>query len=110
VRQIQPYSSTHNTTTTHTQQRGTGMEKVFEDKHITLKLAGFDPTSCEAQFIIDEREDNVGFYYITVVFESGDQTRLDYDGGNSKRDKSPVIKSSHLKDSIANISAIRVRD
>ena len=85
-------------------------KKVFEDEHITLNLVESNPISGESQFTIDEREENVGFYYITVVFESGDQSRLEYDGGNPRRDKYPVIKSNHLKDAIADISAIRVRD
>lgn len=83
----------------------------FADGHIVLRLLGFDPTSPrQCRLAIDEDHPNVGFYYIWVTFASGDETRIDYDGGNPNRDNHPVVTSNHVNDGLKSIRAKRVRD
>ena len=52
----------------------------FADEHIVVRQIGFDPTSGRLALAIDENHEKVGFYYITVTFDSGNSTRIDYDG------------------------------
>ena len=83
---------------------------IFSDQYITLSFLRFDERSGNAFLQVTERTSNVGFYYITVVFQSGDQVRIAYDGGNPNRLKDPVAQSSHRQDFVSEIRAIRVRD
>ncbi len=80
----------------------------FADSHIVVRLLGFDPTSGQCRLAIDENSLNIGFYYIWVTFASGDETRIDYDGGNPNRNNRPIIKSNHVNDSLSGIRAKRV--
>lgn len=82
----------------------------FADSHIVLRLIGFDPSTGVAKLAVDENQNNVGFYYIFVYFGSGDNTRIDYDGGNPRRDNRPTAQSSHKNDTLAKIEVKRIRD
>jgi len=82
----------------------------YADEHIVLRLLGFDPSSRQCRLAIDENHPNVGFYYIWVTFGSGDESRIDYDGGNPNRDTRPRATSNHLNDTLKSIRAKRVRD
>src|SRR6202042_1080580 len=66
-------------------------ETVFSDEHIIVRNVAFDPIDGSLQLSIDENHKNVGFYYINVTFNSGNATRIDYDGGNPRRDKHPIV-------------------
>jgi hypothetical protein len=88
----------------------TDSEKQYEDSHITLRLLDFDPTTGRASLAIDEQDSNVGFYYIWVRFASGNETRIDYDGGNPRRDLNPVVVTAYPNDVIREVTVKRVRD
>jgi hypothetical protein len=85
-------------------------QKVFEDEHILLRLMSFDPSSGLCRLAVDEKHSKVGLYYIFVRFGSGDETRIDYDGGNPMRDTRPIANSSHRNDTVTSVNAKRVRD
>lgn len=82
----------------------------YGDDHITLRFLGFNPSSRQCQLAVDEKHPNVGFYYIWVTFGSGDETRIDYDGGNPNRNTRPIAESNHYNDTLKDIRAKRVRD
>ena len=84
-------------------------QKKYEDSHITLRLLGFDPATGRASLSVDEHDSNQGFYFITVRFASGDETRVNYDGGNPRRNLKPVVQTGHANDAISEIEVIRVR-
>jgi hypothetical protein len=85
---------------------------VYQDRHVTITLLAFSGSAKppEAWLAVEEHDANVGFYYINVRFDSGDATRIDYDGGNPNRLREPSASSSHLPDSLKEISALRIRD
>jgi hypothetical protein len=85
-------------------------QKVFEDEHILLRLMSFDPSSGFCRLAVDEKDLKVGFYFIFVKFGSGDEARIDYDGGNPMRDTRPIAQSSHRNDTVTSVTAKRVRD
>lgn len=85
-------------------------QKTWEDEHITIRFLGFDPTSGQARLAIDEHHPKVGFYFIWFTFNSGDETRIDYDGGNPNRDMRPVVSTTHRNDVPKGLRAKRVRD
>lgn len=66
------------------------MSQVYEDDHITVRNLGFNPTSGEQKLAIDEKHMGVGFYHITVTFDSGNRGRIPYDGASPNRDKEPI--------------------
>ena len=82
----------------------------FADNHIVVRLISFDPSTGAARLAVDENDNNVGFYYISVHFGSGDSTRIDYDGGNPRRDNRPIAQSTHKNDTLKKIEVKRVRD
>jgi hypothetical protein len=84
-------------------------QKVFEDEHILLRLMSFDPSSGTCRLAVDEKHSKVGFYYIFVKFGSGDEFRIDYDGGGL-RDTRPIAKSDHRNDMVTSVEVKRVRD
>ena len=84
---------------------------VFHDEHIIVGDAGFDPADGTLKLEIHEKhEGSVGFYYITVTFDSGNATRIDYDGGNPRRVKNPIVQTWEKNDSVKDVKAVRVRD
>ena len=85
-------------------------QTVFSDNHIVVRMLAFDPTAGRLGLAIDENHKNVGFYYITVTFDSGNSTRIDYDGGNPHRDIRPVVQTGKRNDSVKEIQVVRVRD
>ena len=83
----------------------------FADQHIVVRQISFDPTSGQLALAIDENHEKVGFYYITVTFDSGNSTRIDYDGGNPpRRDTRPIVQTPKRNDTVKEIKVIRVRD
>lgn len=82
----------------------------FSDPHIVLRFLGFDPSAGTARIAIDENHANVGFYYIWVYFGSGNNTRIDYDGGNPSRDNRPIVRTGQANDTVARLEVKRVRD
>ncbi len=85
-------------------------QAVFADKHIVVRNLAFDPTAGRLGLAIDENHENVGFYYITVTFDSGNFTRIDYDGGNPSRDNRPIVQTGKQNDTVREIKVVRVRD
>jgi len=83
---------------------------VFDDDHMDIELLNFEPYSGVGQLIVREKHNGVGFYYIFVTFESGDSTRIDYDGGNPQRVQFLTVHTTHRNDTIKEIVAKRVRD
>jgi len=59
---------------------------------------------------VDEKHEKVGSYYIWVNFESGDSTRIDYDGGNPQREHYLTVRTTHRNDKIKEIVVKRIRD
>lgn len=92
------------------EEQNNDLQKKYEDSHITVRLLGFDPATGRANLSVDEHDSNVGFYFITVRFASGDETRINYDGGNPRRDLMPVVQTGHANDAINEIEVKRVRD
>ena len=86
------------------------MTSRFEDDHIAVKLHNFSPMAGIANLIVEEKHEKVGFYYIWLRFESGDETRIDYDGGNPHQVKFLTFKTTHRMDIVKEIGAKRVRD
>ena len=83
---------------------------ALEDDHITVELLDFNSHTGAAQVIVREKHERVGFYYLWVNFNSGDSTRIDYDGGNPNRQRALTINTTHQDDSIKEIIVKRVRD
>jgi hypothetical protein len=82
----------------------------FADDHISVELFDFVPSTGIVQIRVDENHGNVGFYYIWVNFESGDSTRIDYDGANPQREQYNTVRTNHENDKIKEILVERVRD
>jgi len=82
----------------------------FADQHIVVRQISFDPTSGRLALAFDENHEKVGFYYITVIFDSGNSTRIDYDGGNPCRDTRPIVRTPKRDDTVKEIKVIRVRN
>ena len=64
---------------------------------------GFDPTSGELKLAIDEKHAAVGSYSIAVTFDSGNYTRISYDGASPIRDKEPIARTPKPNDSVEEI-------
>ena len=82
--------------------------QVFADDHIMVRQVGFDPASGQLELEIEEKHPGVGFYYITATFESGNSTRIDYDGGNPGRVRNQIVRTGKPNDAVKEIKAVRV--
>jgi hypothetical protein len=85
-------------------------QKRFQDDRITIRLLDFHAESGRVSIAVDEHRPNVGFYYIWINFQSGDEMRIDYDGGNPMRNTCPIFITSHKNDVLKEIKAKRIRD
>jgi hypothetical protein len=83
-------------------------QAVFADNHIIVRNIGFDPSTGLVRLAIDENHENVGLYHIAVTFGSGSSTGVDYDGGNSHRDKRPIVRTEKQYDTLKEIKVARV--
>lgn len=81
----------------------------FEDDFIEVRVLSFNPDNGHADIHVQKKTAQVGFYYITVQFRSGDSTRLDYDGGNPSIPVEWDVITSHRNDAIGSIGVIKVR-
>jgi hypothetical protein len=78
---------------------------VFNDKHIILRLLGFDPTSGAVRLAIDENHDEVPGYRITATFGSGHSAHLDYNGEDPSRNNRPMLQTPRRNDTLTRIAA-----
>jgi hypothetical protein len=85
-------------------------QAVFADKNIVVRSIAFDPATGRLALAIDEKHDNVGLYYVTVIFGSGHSARIDYNGGNSRRNKRPFADTPRQNDTVKGINVVCVRD
>jgi len=85
-------------------------QAVFTDDYLVVRNIGFEPSSGRLKLAIDEKREGVGFYYITATFDSGNATRIDYDGGNLRRNKQPIVQTGKPNDPVKEIKVVRVRD
>ena len=83
-------------------------QAVFADKHIVVRLIGFDPTSGAVGLAVDELHENVGSYRITATFGSGNSAYTDYDGENRNRDNRPILRTPKQYDTLEGINARHV--
>jgi hypothetical protein len=83
---------------------------AFQDEYMDVELLNFEPYAGVAQLVVHEKHGKMGFYYIWVNFESGDSTRIDYDGGNPQRQQLLTVRTTHRNDIIKEIVVKRVRD
>jgi hypothetical protein len=47
---------------------------------------------------------------LSETFDSGNSTRIDYDGGNPRRDNRPIVQTGKQNDTVKEIKVVRVRD
>jgi hypothetical protein len=78
-------------------------QAVFADKHIVVRLIGFDPTSGAVRLAVDEIHESVGSFRITATFGSGNSAYTDYDGGNPNRDNRPILQTPKQYDTLKEI-------
>lgn len=83
---------------------------LCEDSNIAVQLLEFDPLRGVATIKIDEKVPKVGFYYIFIYFESGNNHRIDYDGANPNCKVAYQITTNKRNDTIQKVEAKRVRD
>jgi hypothetical protein len=83
---------------------------IYFDEHITVRNLGFESSSGKLRLAIDEKHAGVGFYYITVMFESGNFQRIPYDGASPNRDKEPIAETFKPDDTVTEINIVRVHD
>jgi hypothetical protein len=81
---------------------------VYDDDHITVRDLGFDPTSGKLKLAIDEKHPSVGSYFIAVTFDSGNHTRIPYDGASPNRNKDPIAQTYKPNDSVKEIKVVPV--
>jgi hypothetical protein len=82
---------------------------LFEDDFIAVRIVAFDPKSGLGNVSIQKKLPQVGFYYITVSYASGDSNRLDYNGENPNNPDPWDINSSHRNDAITKLEAKKAR-
>jgi hypothetical protein len=93
----------------------------WSDDHITVRYLGFNRNTGEAHFEVIEHHDNVGFYYIWVIYgpDSGpppgppSQSSYTYDGAHPRRlqeMKDIIVKTFPGQDTVRGIKVKRVRD
>ncbi|HEV2314482.1 MAG TPA: hypothetical protein VGR94_04180 [Candidatus Acidoferrales bacterium] len=59
-------------------------ETCFSDERITVRLVSLDPAGVlKLQF--EEEQRSIGLYKITVLFTSGNEFQIEYDGANPAR-------------------------
>ena len=85
-------------------------QAVFADKNIVVRSISFDPAAGRLALMIDEKHNNVGLYHITVIFGSGHSARIDYNGGNSRRNKRLFAETPRQNDTVKGIKVVCVRD
>jgi hypothetical protein len=83
---------------------------VFDDEHMTVGIAESDASNGVLKLAIAEKHEGVGFYWINVEFESGNSTRIAYNGANSGRDKHLIVRTPKRNDTVKEIKVDRVRD
>jgi hypothetical protein len=84
-------------------------QTVFNDKHIAVRMLGFDPTSRRLSLAIDKKHEGVGCYSITAIFGSGNSASLEYDGDNPLPDDRPVLHATKQYDTLSAIRVVRGR-
>lgn len=82
---------------------------LFQDDYIVVIIPRFDPHSGLAEVLVDHKREPSGDYYIWVHFQSGDSTRLDYNGANPNNPRPWTINSSHRNDRIAKVEVKKIR-
>ena len=91
------------------------------DDHIIVRYLGFDAVTGEARFEVIERHQNVGFYYIWILYgpNSGPPpgppslSSFTYDGAHPSRfgEMSHIsVRTESGKDTVRGIKVKRVRD
>lgn len=83
---------------------------AYEDEHLTVARLSFNSHKGVAEIVVREKHSDVGFYYITVTFESNNSTRIDYDGGNPNRVFVHTVQTMERNDRMREIKVVRVRD
>lgn len=66
---------------------------VFDDEYITVGLE-FDSSRGAVKLKILEKQDDIGLYYIDVMFDSGDSVKIQYDGANPARNRQPLVATT----------------
>jgi len=82
---------------------------VFDDDHVTVGLDSFSPSG-KLTLLIQEKRQPVGFYKITVNFESGNSIQIEYDGANPQRTHLLVTQTEYVDDTVSTINVVRARN
>ena len=77
--------------------------------HPAVRIFSFNPSTGMAELLVEEKQPQIGFYYIIVTFESKNSTRIDYDGANPNRPNSYTVNTFQRGDVIKSIEAKKVR-
>jgi len=83
-------------------------DTIFDDTHLSVRDEGFNADTGKQSLSIHEKHVGVGFYYINVVFESNNATRLSHDGGNPNRLMTPIVQTPKRGDAVKEITVKRV--
>jgi hypothetical protein len=90
----------------------------WSDEHVTVKYLGFNRASGEAEFEVTEHHNNVGVYYIWVIYGGGGlrndlpgQSAHTYDGAHPHRLE--LMRNINVRtgqDNVRGIKVKRIRD
>ena len=83
---------------------------LYQDSNITVRLLDFDALHGVATIFVDEHVPQVGFYYITVQFASGNSHRIDYNGASPNCKVPYEVRTIQRNDTIQGVKAIKARD
>jgi hypothetical protein len=88
----------------------TGPEHVhFEDDFIKVWVRSFNPKNGLVELIVEKKQSQVGSYYITLSFESGDSALLSYNGESPSNPRAWTPNSSHKNDTLIKLEATKHR-
>jgi hypothetical protein len=84
-------------------------ETCFSDERITVRLVSLDPAGVlKLQF--EEKQRSIGLYKITVLFASGNEFQIEYNGANPARSDHALSQTHYRNDAVQSITAVRARD